>query len=361
MPEVGAVPSGDRNPRARAFCFTINGYTAEVFEALSRIVLDEAKEYICYQKEVAPTTGQRHIQGYISFANARRFNAVRTLIPGNPHIEIARGSAQANREYCSKEGGTDFTERGTIKRQGERNDLNEVQKLCAQGASIREICDEHPEVYIKYSTGITRMLGVYSKKRDFKSEVYWMFGPTGSGKSYTAARMAGPNAYHKMGGNKWWDHYDNNESVVINDFRRDLCTFSELLRLFDRYPHRVEGKGTSMEFVSKTIYVTCPKDPREAWRGDDGNEREDIGQLLRRIEHVIEFTERLWEPTDEQPDAPHVDHGRAIDMPERGGGQYAPGFNPPLANGRGSNAGARAGDSGVGQPEIGGVREVVHI
>ena len=155
---IGAVPRREANPRARAYCFTINGYTAEIFEALSRIPIDESTEYICYQKEVAPTTGQHHIQGYISFNNGRRFNAVRNLIPGHPHIEIAMGTAQRNREYCSKEGGSDFTERGTIKQQGERNDLNEVAKMCAQGASVRDICDNHPEVFIKYSTGVNIIL-----------------------------------------------------------------------------------------------------------------------------------------------------------------------------------------------------------
>jgi len=331
MAQVGAAPrTRDPNPRARAYCFTINGYTAEIFAALAAVPLDETQEYICYQKEIAPTTGNPHIQGYISFANGRRFNAVRNLIPGNPHIEVARGTAQRNREYCSKEGGSDFTERGSIKQQGERNDLNEVAKMCAQGASVREICDNHPEVFIKYSTGVGRMLGVYASRRDFKTEIYWFFGPTGSGKSYTAARMAGDAAYHKMGGNKWWDNYDHHESVVINDFRRDLCTFSELLRLFDRYPHRVEGKGTSMEFVSKRVFVTSPKDPRDSWRGEDGGEREDIAQLLRRIEHVYEFTERLWEPNEQQLDAPYTDRGSGLDLLDERGPAVAPGFNVPI-------------------------------
>lgn len=95
-----------------------------------------------------------------------------------------------------------------------------------------------------------------------------------------------PDAYVKMGTNKWWDGYEQQECVIVDDYRRDLCTFAELLRLFDRYPMRVECKGASVEFYSKVIIITTPKAPADTW---EGRCEEDIRQLERRIFEVRHF------------------------------------------------------------------------
>ena len=65
-----------------------------------------------------------------------------------------------------------------------------------------------------------------------------------------------------------------------------MCTFSELLRILDRYPHRVEVKGGSVQFNSSLIIITSPKSPQETW---DGRSAEDIAQLTRRITEIRHF------------------------------------------------------------------------
>lgn len=119
-------------------------------------------------------------------------------------------------------------------------------------------------------------------KRSWKSEVFWFHGSTGGGKS-RRAHEENPRAYWKSSTNKWWDGYDGQDCVIIDDYRRDFCTFADLLRLFDRYPLCVEVKGASVQFVARKIIVTTPRDPRNTWVGRSD---EDIGQLMRRIEHV---------------------------------------------------------------------------
>jgi len=89
-----------------------------------------------------------------------------------------------------------------------------------------------------------------------------------------------------MPSNKWWDGYCGQSEVIIDDYRRDLCTFAELLRLFDRYPHTVEFKGGSCQFLAKTIVVTTSKGPKETW---EGRCDEDLAQLCRRINEIREF------------------------------------------------------------------------
>ena len=122
-------------------------------------------------------------------------------------------------------------------------------------------------------------------KRSWKTVVFWFYGPTGTGKSFAAMEYA-KDAYWKMGGNKWWDGYDGQSDVIIDDYRKDLCTFNELLRLLDRYPLLVERKGGSMQFLAKRIFITSPFSPSGVW---EGRIEEDLAQLMRRIEHVERF------------------------------------------------------------------------
>lgn len=299
-------------PRYRGYCFTINNFTEEEYEHLKTV----ACTYACFQCEVAPETLTPHIQGYVYFKNLQTLAAVKAAVSPRAHFEPAAGTPQQNRIYCSKEGGTRFYEMGDIPTKGARNDLAVVAQMIKQGSTIKDVAIEHPDAFIKYSTGIIRLKALSDPKRNHKTEIFWYYGPTGAGKSYRASVEAGPDAYYKMGGNRWWDGYDGHENVIIDDYRRDLCTFNELLRLLDRYPHRVEVKCASVEFVAKRIWITCPFAPREVWRNDDGAEREDIGQLIRRIEHVEHFPAIFVHP------------GGRID------GNNEPGPNPPPDGGR---------------------------
>lgn len=45
-------------------------------------------------------------------------------------------------------------------------------------------------------------------------------------------------------------------------------------------------KGSTCQFVSRLIIVTSPKSPEETW---ETRTVEDLAQLKRRVEHVIEF------------------------------------------------------------------------
>ena len=62
-----------------------------------------------------------------------------------------------------------------------------------------------------------------------KIEVYWFYGKSGSGKSKkvfdTEVNIFRPTTY------KWWDGYDRNDVVLIDDWRPSWCSFVNLLKL----------------------------------------------------------------------------------------------------------------------------------
>ena len=89
---------------------------------------------------------------------------------------------------------------------------------------------------------------------------------------------------------KWWENCQGEKHVLIDDFRKDWCKFHVLLKLFDKYPIKVECKGSHYELQATTIIVTAPYPPEYMY-----DTREDIKQLLRRINEVREFHERKEE------------------------------------------------------------------
>lgn len=89
--------------RHRNFCFTFNNYPDT--ELVDNLVC----KYIAYSKEVAPTTGTPHLQGYVTFATVKSLNQVKALLPGC-HVSVMIGSIAQNDVYISKV--ATMTERG---------------------------------------------------------------------------------------------------------------------------------------------------------------------------------------------------------------------------------------------------------
>lgn len=265
------------------WCFTLNNYTLEDIQKFKDFIQDECVFGI-FQREVGEC-GTPHLQGYLQLITKKRISYLKSNAHGTAHFEGAKGSSAQNIAYCSKEGGSDKFELGTPVCERQRTDLSVVVAAVVEKRPLNEVASEFPEQWVKFYRGLESLSSRIASRRDFKTEVYWYYGPTGTGKSREAYRLA-PDAYFKMGANKWWDGYDGQDTVIVDDYRRDLCTFAELLRLFDRYPHRVECKGGSREFLSTRIFITTPKSPADTW---EGRSEEDIEQLLRRITEVKSF------------------------------------------------------------------------
>jgi len=281
---ASANQNGDR---MRSVCFTLNNYTDEDVARIRE--LGQSVRYGVFQREVAPGTGTKHLQGYLYSDSAKAFSRWKSLIGDRAHIEKARGTPEQASNYCKKEESrepdTEFEEFGDLPSQGKRSDLEAISTAIASGATIEEVAAQHPGDFIRYHRGIETLHAVFQTPRNHKTRIYWLFGPTGTGKS-AWAHSRFPGAYWKMGSSKWWDGYYGEPHVIIDDYRRDLCTFAELLRLFDRYPMRVERKGSSCQFRATDLVITTPDDPRRTW---EGRTEEQLGQLLRRIEEIWEF------------------------------------------------------------------------
>ena len=196
------------------------------------------------------------------------------------HIENRKGTAKEASDYCKKE--DKYTEYGSISNPGKRNDIQATYEAAKNNYTLEKYLTEqtpsHQNIRIFQIAKST-----FQPKRDFKPKVYWIYGRTGTGKTRYVVEKE-KDLWISGKSLRWWDGYENQKATLFDDFRKDFCTYHELLRILDRYPYRVEYKGGSVELNSKRMYITSCYHPKDIY-----DTREDIEQLLRRIRRIIEM------------------------------------------------------------------------
>jgi len=134
--------------KTRAVCFTLNNYTEDEFEALRKRLEEDCRYYVI-GREVAET-GTPHLQGYAYISGPRAFSSWKRVLGDRAHIESAKGSAEQNREYCTKDG--DFVEFGEApisqKRKGELN--AQRWQLALDSAKAGRLDDIPADITLRY-------------------------------------------------------------------------------------------------------------------------------------------------------------------------------------------------------------------
>jgi hypothetical protein len=253
-------------------------------------------KYLCYGLEECPTTGTKHMQCYFQFKHEKSLSTLRKNFTEWLGFEctiafkIADGNALECVKYCKKDG--NFFDVGEVpKGKGSRSDLKQAIEIISNGGNIQEVALQEPEAFIKYSNGLTKLAMYFVKPRDFMTEVYWIFGPTGTGKSrWVHDQVDRESCYFKNSTTKWWCGYAGQKDVVIDDFRPNKeMPFEYMLNLMDRYPMMIDMKGASFQFVSQRIFITAPVEPREIWSHCEWLKTEQLDQFTRRIKYTMHF------------------------------------------------------------------------
>lgn len=246
-----------KGPRSRGWCFTYNNPVDGVNP------LEWTSVYVVYQKERG-AEGTEHLQGYIYFKNAVSLTHVRKLC--KCHWMQAKGSAQQNRVYCTKEE-TRIAgpfEQGEMPLQGKRSDIEELKTALTEGYDMLRISEEYTQYFLRYRSNIEQYMLLHTKPRSWPMEVIVYWGSTGAGKSRCAFEEY-PDAYVKSksnGNNNWWNGYLKQEVVIVDEYY-GWFPWDFMLRICDRYPLSVETKGGSVQFVGKKIIFTSNKHPKE--------------------------------------------------------------------------------------------------
>lgn len=111
------------------------------------------------------------------------------------------------------------------------------------------------------------------------------YGRTGTGKSRRAWEEGGEDAYSKDPRTKWFDGYKGEKHIICDEFR-GVIDVSHILRWTDRYPVRIECKGSSMPLSATTWWFTSNLAPGDWYPELDAETK---AALLRRLTNIIEF------------------------------------------------------------------------
>lgn len=253
--------SEDVCKRTRGFCFTLNNWTEEEYQK----VITYPCKYLIVGKEIAPTTGTPHLQGYYYFQNDKTIKQLKKPFP-RMSFRVANGTAEQNQKYCSKD--RDFYEIGTRpmsqQEKGEEGKKAIAERWAlAKAGKFEELPPEHIKVYEYIHTKNLEAVD----RSELDNE--WVYGPSGCGKS-SYVRNVYKDFYLKPM-SKWWDGYRGEEVVCLDDFDPSHGPFlAYFLKIWaDHYSFNAEVKGGMLKIRPKKIIVTsqyalerCFEDPK---------------------------------------------------------------------------------------------------
>lgn len=263
------------------YVFTWNNYTQENIDFLKGLAATDNIDYMIFGKEVAPTTGTEHLQGYIHFHSKRSKSAIVKKLKG-AHVEIAKGDDFQNQDYCSKN--DEHWEFGEPVKQGTRSDLDALKEsILNNGLTVDEIVIQNPWYYQNYGRTLNKIedLAMRKKFRTWMTVGEWIWGPTGVGKSKYAYEGFNPDTHYNWKDDLGWqDGYCGQETVIINDFRGHI-KYEDLLKIMDMHPFEVRRRAREpMPFLAKKIIITSSLPPEKVYRHRD--EEDSLTQLYRR-------------------------------------------------------------------------------
>lgn len=304
------------NKRVRGWCFTLNNYTPnDVNEAKA---LANEFEYVVFGKERGEQKETPHLQGFLHADNARRGSAMRKIFNDRAHWEAQSGTFLEAANYCKKGAqpkaewtsfkpvgwkgpnfgkDADVFEAGKACEQGERTDLEKVCKMIIEGHSLDDIATKAPKVFVRNVKGLAALRATRFTDRDPNKPptIIWRYGAAGVGK--TRKPIENHKSYFIKDGTMWWDRYEQQEAIIVDDFD-GKWPYRDFLRFLDRYPYQGQFKGGYVAVNSPFVYITCEHPPEFFWGPNariarpDGsaNSQNELDQILRRInriEHVV--------------------------------------------------------------------------
>lgn len=243
-------------------------------------------QWIIGQLEKGGETGYVHWQILAHFKKKVSLRGVKQVFGQTVHAELTI-SEQGSEDYVWKDD-TCLDERfrfelgkKKIKRNSEK-DWNRIREQAIQG-NLSEI---DADVYIRYYRSLRQISTDHLRpvRGERRTRVFW--GETGTGKSHTAWDQAGESAYSKSPRDLWWDAYEGQENVVIDEFRGGI-PIEDMLRWLDPWPKLVQTKGGHRNLRVRRIWITSNLSP-EAWY--PCLDTATINALMRRLE-VYHFTQ----------------------------------------------------------------------
>lgn len=287
---LAPVKGAPADSRAKHWCFTINNPTPYENSDVDSLVRRGVATYLVAGDEVA-SSGTRHIQGYVAFKCTKRLSQVRNLLSPRAHCEVMRGTSEQASNYCKKDGlfrefgDLPLTPAGRAKR-----DYDQIVASCKAG----KLDELDSEVFFLHYNLAKRIKTDFAKAPENLDSVcgMWLQGPPGGGKSFMARGFCTPAELYLKPCNKWWDSYQDQEYVLLDDFDHNHKCLGHHLKIWsDRYAFAAEQKGSTIQIRPKSVMVTSNYSIAEIFGDDPALAK----ALLRRFD-VFQVNDRVAVP-----------------------------------------------------------------
>lgn len=142
---------------SKTFDLCINNYTEKELETL-RLWEPEVSRLVVAH-EIGDKKKTHHLQIRVTFKRTYRFAAIKKLLP---RARIEKTKATADSLYCLKSDSVEILINVDNRAQGQK--FGKVIEDVKNGASKKELWDDHPELMIRYSKGIYDMMEFYDEE-----------------------------------------------------------------------------------------------------------------------------------------------------------------------------------------------------
>lgn len=234
--------------------------------------------FLVGQYEKGSKTGTLHYHLYFRLKKRARFNAVKKMFP-KANIDKRRGSHEKAFRYCTKE-------RTRVKgpwvygdppQPGKRTDLEVMAARLRDGATDKELFDEHPATYMRYHRACTHVREVLRDTTPHRTEGIYLCGDTGCGKT-TYLLQQYPDADWVTFDGKFHADYTGAEVVIYDDVDIKLMSRAVKLTLVNICPRSIPVKGSFMRFNPKLVIIVSNEPYEEFTQMDPAVERRYVYQ-----------------------------------------------------------------------------------
>lgn len=300
-------------PKYNKWVFTIFNYTDADVEHIAQLAEDPWCQGITCGKEIGKKSGRLHLQGCLFRPPGESYKVGKKelyekLLPGQKKkffCEGVRGSWDENKIYTQKDDNViAFKDiEATVLaqyEQGTRNDIKKFSEAIKRKAPEDELLTDHLQVVAKYPRLENRLKEHYARQRSRqfrKVAGVAYFGKGGTGKSKAAlyddagARLEDTYVVPSSENLKWWDGYNGESTIVINEMQGSKCKYERWKELMDGHQLPIETKGGTTYAEWTRVIMTSNKKPDEWWPNIP-EARLDVAEFGRRIGTLRDFDKK---------------------------------------------------------------------
>ncbi|SCH18495.1 Putative viral replication protein [uncultured Clostridium sp.] len=294
--------------QSRKVLLTINnpskhGITTEKVIA----ILDSMKTiYYCISEEIAKT-GTEHIHVFVYTKSPIKFATIQNRFP-TAHILFSRGSIAENREYVSKTGKWEGTEKAKTSVKGsfyesgdvptEAANMSYSEKILAAikaGKSNAEIIDDYPSAMyrIRDMDAYRQEVLKETKGKEIRDiTVTYLYGKPGSRKIQHIYDRHDIREVFRISANGngkelMFDDYDGDKVLVLEDFYSQI-SINELIKYLDGYPLYLRARYVNRVACYTDVYLVSDEPLEAQYRELRIHHREEWEVFRRYINKVEE-------------------------------------------------------------------------